>query len=257
MNREAFFNAIRPTFGNSLNQRRVDGMAALLDAGRNLPLHHMANVLAQVRRETGGIMYPIKETVLASHKNQDPTDVVVKQRLETAWKGGKLQWVKTPYWRDWPAWFGRGQIQISHKDNYDLFGIANPDDALKLDVSAMIAVKGMRDGMFRTRADKTRIKLADFDFPAALDLPPSQNPRRIVNGKDGSDAEVAKFHRQFAAALEKAGWGKDSPAPPPPVPAQQPPRKLPHNPLPPAAQAPQKGLLANLFTALVGIVRGH
>ncbi len=250
MNREVFFNAIRPFFGNSLTQRRVDGMAALLDAGRDLPLHHMANVLAQVRRETGGIMYPIKETVQASHKNQDPTDVVVKQRLETAWKDGKLPWVKTPYWRGWPAWFGRAQIQGSHQHNYAKFGITNPDDALKLDVSAMIAVKGMRDGMF------TGKKLADFDFPAALDLPPSQNPRRIVNGKDGSDAEVAKFHRQFAAALEKAGWGKASPAPLP-GPAPQPPRKLPHNPLPMAPRPQQQGFWPSLFTALVGIVRGR
>ena len=54
--------------------------------------------------------------------------------------------------------------------------------------------------MFRGR------KLSDYSFPAALDAPPDRNPRRIVNGKDGSDAEVARFHRQFAQALEKAGW---------------------------------------------------
>jgi hypothetical protein len=49
--------------------------------------------------------------------------------------------------------------------------------------------------------------MSDYSFPAALDAPPDRNPRRIVNGKDGSDKEVAGYHRQFAAALDAADWG--------------------------------------------------
>jgi hypothetical protein len=210
VNRDKFFAAIRPAFGGKLGQRQVDGMAALLDEGArsSLPLHHMANVLAQVRRETGGGMAPIKETVMPWHKNQNPTDAEVIRRLDRAFAAGKLKWVKTPYWRD--GAFGRGQIQITHDRNYRKHGITNYDDALKMDVSARIAVKGMREGTFTGR------KLADFDFPFAIDAPPAQNPRRIVNGVDGSDAEVAGFHRQFAAALVAAGWplgGSVVPAP--------------------------------------------
>jgi hypothetical protein len=202
MIRANFFDAIRPHFGGKMDQDQVTGINALLEAGRDLPLHHMANVLAQVRRETGGIMAPIKETVQASHKNRNPTDDEVVRRLDRAFAAGKLPWVKTPYWRDTPSWFGRGQIQITHKRNYDLFGIRNPDDALKLDVSARVAVEGMRDGKFTGR------KLSDYRFPEALSSPPDLNPRRIVNGRDGSDADVARFHRQFAAALEASGWGQ-------------------------------------------------
>ena len=202
MIRAKFFDVIRPAFGGKLDQDQVAGMNALFDAGRDLPLHHMANVLAQVRRETGGIMAPIKETVMASHKNRNPTDAEVVKRLEKAWAGGKLPWVKSPYWRGNPAWFGRGQIQITHRENYAKFGISNPDDALRLDVSARVAVKGMAEGMFRGR------KLSDYRFPEALASPPAMNPRRIVNGQDGSDAEVARFHRQFATALETARWGQ-------------------------------------------------
>lgn len=200
MNRAAFFNAIRPMFGGKLNEDQVTGISALLDAGAGLPLHHMANVLAQVRRETGGIMAPIKETVMPWHEDKHPSDKEVIQRLDRAFAAGQLKWVKAPYWRD--GWFGRGQIQNTHKANYDKFGIVNPQDALRLDVSARVAVDGMRDGKF------TGKKLSDYSFPAALDNPPGTNPRRIVNGPDGSDAEVAGFHRQFAMALTTAGWGK-------------------------------------------------
>jgi hypothetical protein len=207
---EAFFAAIRPSFGGKLSQRQVDGMTALLEAGRDLPLHHMANVLAQVRRETGGIMAPIKETVMAHHRDQNPTDATVKARLEKAWKAGKLKGVKVPYWRE--GWFGRGQIQITHEKNYRKFGIEKPEEALKPAVSARIAVTGMRDGLFTSR------KLSDFGFPADLGAPVSRNPRRIVNGNDGSDAEVARFHMAFAEALEAAGWGKETPAAPVPAP---------------------------------------
>jgi hypothetical protein len=180
-------------------------MQAILDACQKngvTETHHVANVLGQVRRETGGYMSPIKETVMPSHKNKNPSDAEVIRRLDRAWAAGRLGKVKKPYWRT--GEFGRGQIQLTHAENRLKFGITDPDDLLKLDVSARVAVVGMRDGVFR------RHKLADYDFPAALEAPQKNNPRRIVNGNDGSDAEVAKFHRQFYAALVKAGWNDKS-----------------------------------------------
>ena len=198
-----FFAAIRPAFGNRLSQPQVDGMQAILDAARAAKVtdaHHVAHILAHVRRETGGYMSPIKETVMPWHKNKNPSDAEVIRRLDRAWARGQLPWVKTPYWRE--GWFGRGPLQITHKSNYAKFGISDPNDALRPHIGAHIAVRGMRDGMFTGR------KLSDYTFPAALDAPPASNPRRIVNGQDGSDAEVAKFHRQFHAALVKAGWSE-------------------------------------------------
>lgn len=200
MNRQAFFDTIRPEFGGSLDADQVAGIDALLDAGQALPLHHMAHVLAHVRRETGGIMAPIKETVMPWHNNRNPTDAEVIARLDRAFAKGQLPWVKAPYWRG--GWFGRGQIQITHKDNYAKFGISNPEDAMMPHISAHIAVRGMKDGLF------TGKKLSDYSFPDALSAPPKQHPRRIVNGVDGSDAQVSGFHRQFAAALEAGRWGK-------------------------------------------------
>lgn len=248
MNRKAFFDAIRPAFRGSLDAGQVAGMEALLDAGEGLPLHHMANVLAQVRRETGGIMAPIKETVAAHHKNKHPSDAEVIRRLNVAYKAGKLPWVKTPYWLE--GWFGRGQIQVTHKVNYNKFGIGK-DEALEPAVSARIAVQGMTKGMFTGR------KLSDYSFPGDLDKPPSQNPRRIVNGPDGSDAEVAKFHRQFVVALEAAGWQSlsskpvaDSPAPETVTKPQVTIGK------PDAGKPIGRGFWSTLFAALVGMWKG-
>ena len=212
MNRSKFFAALRARnsglFGTNLSTPQVQGIEALLDAGRALPLHHMANVLAQVHHETGGGMYPIKETVFPHHKNKNPTDAEVIRRLDRAFAGGKLPWVKSAYWRG--GAFGRGQLQITHARNYAKFGISNFADALKLDVSARIAVDGMSDGHF------TGKKLSDFNFPQDLDNPPRTDPRRIVNGVDGSDDKVQEHHMAFAAALEASGWqagGEVQPAP--------------------------------------------
>jgi hypothetical protein len=230
MNEEAFFAAIRPAFGNRLSQPQVDGMRAILDAARAAKVtnaHHVANILGQVRRETGGYMSPIKETVMPYHKDKNPSDATVIARLDRAWATGKLGKVKKPYWRT--GEFGRGQIQLTHAENREKFGIKNPDDLLQLDVSARVAVVGMRDGVFRGR------KLSDYDFPAALDAVPNNNPRRIVNGKDGSDAEVAKFHRQFHVALVKAGWSEVPAKAPKAAPAREAAKRA----------APQKSAVTN------------
>jgi predicted chitinase len=200
MDRQAFFASLRArnsgVFGTSLKQRQVQGIEALLDAAKGLPLHHVANILAQVYHETGAKMYPVRETFADS-------DEQAIARLDRAWTRGQLTWVRKPYWRadsNGKAWFGRGQIQITHKSNYSKFGITNPDDALRLPVSARVAVEGMSEGKF------TGKKLSDYAFPEALSAPSARNPRRIVNGRDGTDAKVAGYHRAFAAALEAGGY---------------------------------------------------
>ena len=250
MIRKTFFAALRARnsglFVTSLTTPQVQGIEALLDAGRALPLHHMANVLAQVHHETGGGMYPIKETVFPHHKNKNPSDAEVIRRLDRAFAGGKLPWVKSAYWRG--GAFGRGQLQITHDYNYDKFGITNFADALNLDVSARIAVEGMRDGMFTCK------KLADYDFPSALDNPPRTNPRRIVNGVDGSDDKVQAHHMAFAAALEAGGWQPAREVHPAPVAR---PVARPAPVVAPDAPADDMSLWARLFELLASLIKGN
>lgn len=209
MDATEFFNSLRRsrTFGGRVAQSQVDGSEAIIKAAtyHGISSQHLANMLAQVFHETGGYMLPIKETVYASHKDKNPSDQTVINRLETAWAKGQLTWVKTPYWRD--GWFGRGQIQITHKQNYEVLGkaigvdlVSDPSKALVLENSAAIVVVGMSRGLF------TGKKLSDYVFPDAIWAKPEANPRRIVNGKDGTDAIIAGYHTDFYVALETAGY---------------------------------------------------
>lgn len=219
MDRTKFFDAVRPLFGGSLSQSQVDGMSALTNAGQQYGLtnaHHMANVLAQVFHETGRAMTGVKETVMPHHKDRNPSDAVVIGRLDAAYAKGQLPWVGTPYWR--AGWFGRGMIQLTHKSNYERMGkrlgvdlVRNPNLALDRNISASVAVVGMKEGAFTGR------KLSDFIFPASLASTPSGNPRRIVNGADGTDATIANYHRHFYAALVEAGWSSAPTPKPAPV----------------------------------------
>lgn len=256
MDRVKLFAALRSrgsgVFGTSLSQGQVDGIEAILDScarNRVRDVHHVSNILAQVYRETGGRMSPVRETFATS-------DTQAIQRLESAWKAGQLKWVKTPYWRD--GAFGRGPIQITHWSMYEKMGKRlgvplrqNPGLALDPKIGADIAVVGMSEGMF------TGKKLSDYRFPAALDAPVEDNPRRIVNGNDGSDAEVARFHRAFYKAIGQAGTLVNAPppvvAPPAPSPAPKP------VPVPPVSQPvpePSKGFWAAIAALFKMLMRG-
>lgn len=212
MNHQKLFSALRSkssgAFGTSLTQPQVDGVNAILDSAKRnnvTNIHHVANVLAQVYHETGGYMLGVKETVYPSSKDKNPSDATVIARLDKAFRDGKLKGVKTPYWRD--GAFGRGPIQLTHWENYEKFGRKlgiplrqKPELALDPKHGADIAVIGMRDGMFRNR------KLSDYNFPNDLHNPQATNPRRIVNGNDGTDAKVRGYHLAFYAALKDAGY---------------------------------------------------
>jgi predicted chitinase len=263
MDRAKFFAGLRSrdsgVFGTSLSQAQVDGIEAILDActRRNVTdPHHVSNVLAQVYHETGGHRLGIKETVMPGHKDKNPSDATVIARLEAAWKAGKLPWVKTPYWRD--GAFGRGPIMLTHWANYDKFakrlGVPlrqKPELALDPKIGADIAVVGMSEGMFTGR------KLSDYQFPAALDAIPASNPRRIVNGQDGTDVTVAGYHRAFHRALIAAGYQASPPAPgAQPAPAPEPPIAQPTSPLAePAVQpAPPPTQAEGLWAAVLAII---
>lgn len=234
MNKAKFFEALRMrnsgVFGTSLSAGQVEGTEALLRAGDGLSVPHMAHVLAEVYHETGHGMLPVKETVFPYSKNKNPSDGTVIARLDSAWKRGKLPWVKTPYWRD--GMFGRGQIQITHEYNYRkasaLVGVdlvREPWRALALPISAKIAVEGCAAGMFAGK------KLSDYDGPHGFD---HYNARAIVNGDKKKHGEsLMRYGKAFEAALTAAGWG-----------------------LKPEPEAPRATGLAALFAAIFNLLGG-
>jgi predicted chitinase len=253
VNRAAFFTSLRQrnsgVFGTSLSQAQVRGCEAILDACRRHEVtddRHVANILAQVYHETGGYMMPIKETVMPHHKDKSPSDAEVIRRLDNAFSRGQLPWVKAPYWRD--GWFGRGMIQITHRDNYERLGarlginlVGNRALALDPRVSADIAVVGMAEGLFTGR------RLSQY-FGAAADN--ALGARRIVNGQDGTDATVAGYHRAFLAAIQAGGGIRDEAAERDAAPDNTHARPDTHEP----KRGPVAGLVALLVAAAAIIV---
>lgn len=247
MNTAQFFASIRRrdsgVFGTSLSQRQVDGIEAILKAGQHLIRPHLAHVLGEVYHETGGGMYPIKETVFRSHTNQNPSDAEVIARLDRAWSKGQLPWVTSAYWRS--GFFGRGQIQLTHEANYRKFSpivgvdlVEDPSRALDLDVSATISVVGCERGLF------TGKRLSDYDTPNGFD---HVQARRIVNGFVRDQAnDVAKAAQAFAAALAEAGHAPQGRATAPKSPSSA-----------PTQPKQSTGLLAALLTGLARYFSGR
>ncbi len=245
MDKAKFFASLRRrdsgVFGTSLSQRQVEGIEILLDVCGDLPLAHTANILAQAYRETGGGMYPVKETVYPSSRDKNPSDATVIARLDNAFKKGQLSWVSKPYWRG--GMFGRGVIQITHEDNYRKLGrvvgedlVNTPGLALRLDISAKIAKIGMRDGLF------TGKKLSDFEDPNGFN---HFFARSIVNGDrnkrdKGSSKTVGELILGYAEAFEQALVSAEY-TPFKPIPDPQPPTQPPND-----LTRPTGGLLAFL-----------
>lgn len=203
MKHAAFYDTLRAkrTFGASISSPQVQGCEIILKASAGLPIEHRAYLLATALHETARTMQPVRET-LAS------TDAQAVARLDAAWRKGQLKWVKSPYWRfdaRGKAWFGRGYVQLTHKDNYARAGKAlgvdlvdNPSLAMLPEIAAQILVRGCVEGWF------TGKKLSDY-------LPGDYlNARRVVNGTDRA-ADIARIARDFEAALRTIPQTKPRP----------------------------------------------
>ncbi|MGP4725545.1 glycoside hydrolase family 19 protein [Agrobacterium deltaense] len=197
-----FAYARRAPFGGRLSQGQIDGMNALFRCwdSHKIPApdkRHLAYILASVFHETGGRMVPVRETFAS-------TDAGAIAALEKAYKAGRLGQVNKPYWRkgaNGKAYFGRGDIQLTHEENYKVLGerigvdlVSNPSLALDLDISAEIAIVGMLEGLF------TGKKLTDY-FNLKKDDP--VGARAVVNGRDKAKL-IAGYYKSFLDALEAA-----------------------------------------------------
>ena len=175
-NRKTFFDGYRELFG-SLGQAQVDGLEFLLgkiEGDPNLQsIPQIAYVLATVQHETAQTFQPIAE-----------------YRARVGTKARKLQ---DQYWDT--GFYGRGYVQLTHKANYERYGIASdPDKALEPETAYHILSDGMRKGVF------TGKKLSDYINDNRTDY---VNARRIVNGLDKAD-QIAQNARHFEAILGPA-----------------------------------------------------
>lgn len=193
IDRAAFFAAVRSSlFGGRLKQGQVDGLNVILEEAekRLTDPRQIAYVLATAYHETGRTIQPVRETFATS-------DASAIARLDKAFRDGKLGQVKTPYWRE--GWFGRGYVQLTHRDNYAKMSavvgvdlVSDPGRAMEPRIAALILVEGMKRGSFTGKG-------LDLYFPAGGN-PKWQDARRIVNGTDRA-ATIADYARKFHAAL--------------------------------------------------------
>lgn len=204
--------------------------------------NQLANVLAQCRWEVGDAMQPVRETFATS-------DAQAKARLTAAWKSGKLTWVKSDYWSS--GFFGRGFIQLTHRENYakasraigvDL--VANPSLALEPSVSARIAVVGMRDGWFTGKKLSDYITLSSSNFLGARAIVNGDKNKTPRGSKETIGQIIARYSRSYDEALKAEGYGVDQAT------VAEPPKPVPGPPLKPAIEV---GFLAALWAAFVAL----
>lgn len=196
--------ARKAPFGGSLSTQQVNTMDAVLNYWfknhGTKPLELLAYILATIFHETATSMLPIKETVMPYHKDKNPSDNEVIRRLDTAFAKGQLKGVSKPYWRkdkNGKAWFGRGLVQITHEDNYILFGLQkDPSQALDLATSIRGTVEGMLKASFGGKP------LIQYYNPTTQSFN-ATGARATVNGSDKAQL-IAGYYKNFIDALKAA-----------------------------------------------------
>ena len=179
-----FFKTIRPLF-KAISPSRIDGMKTIIHAfdehikpkgyGDELLAFGLGNIFG----ETGGSMWPLRETNAKSHNE-------AIARLDAWWASGKARraGVKQPYWTK--GYYGRGLLQETHFDNYSKAGILwekwfsfpldfieNPDLFLIPIVSSLSAFIGCIEGKYTGR------KFAEFSADGKCNF---AEARSIING---------------------------------------------------------------------------
>lgn len=203
---EAFLAALTKSdevFGARMTPAQKEGCLRLCRAGAGvLPLGWMAYLLATAYHEGGHTMVPIRER--GGHAYLDRYDQ------------GRLAEVlgNTPEDDDdGQLYAGRGDVQLTGRRNYErateklralgllLPGedlLTTPDLALRPDLSAAIAVIGMREGWFTGKGFNNFIR-------GRGTLEQFTHARRIINGTDKA-ALIAGYAVAFQTALEAGGW---------------------------------------------------
>lgn len=185
--RKVFFDEVRAgLFGRTLTQGQVDGMNVILNEWEErmlTDLRWLAYMLATVKWETAHTMQPIEEYGKGEGREYGIPDP------ETGF-----------------AYYGRGYVQLTWKENYAKMGkllgvdlVHNPDLAL----NELVAMQIMFEGMMTDKSgvgDFTGVALERYFNDVTEDW---VNARRIINGTDHAQ-EIANIAHRFYDALLKA-----------------------------------------------------
>ena len=209
MDHAKFFAAVRLSlFGGRLSTNQVNGMEAILVEWQTKPFDQrwLAYMLATAFHEADGTMCAISEnlnysaaglcatfpkyfkTSQAAAYARQPERIANRAYANRMGNGSETS---GDGWR----YRGRGLVQITGRDNYAKYGIANdPDKALDPIKAIEILFDGMINGRF------TGKKLADYFSATVNDW---TGARKIINGTDRA-SDIAGYAKKFLAALEAA-----------------------------------------------------
>ena len=194
MNRKILLSEIKTSlFSGKLTSSQIEGIKFKLDAFDKFQISDFrwrAYMLATSYHETGRTMQPIEEWGRGKGKPY----------------GQKLRHDRKPYTFPDKLYYGRGDVQLTWYENYELMGkllgiplLEQPELALKPDISAQIMIEGMTRGK-SNRGDFTGVSLENY-FSATKDDP--VHARRIINGLDKANL-IATYHNKFLTAIRKA-----------------------------------------------------
>ncbi|RKD61568.1 hypothetical protein [Rhizobium sp. WW_1] len=209
MDHAKFFAAARSSlFSGRLSTNQVNGMEAILDEWQARPFdtRWLAYMLATAYHETDQTMCAISENLNYSADGLRATFPKYFTATQAAAYARQPQRIANRAYAnrmgngseasgDGWRYRGRGLVQITGRNNYDRYGIADdPDKAL----DPVKAVEILFDGM--TNGRLTGKKLADYFSATATDW---IGARKIINGTDRA-ADIAGYAKKFLAALEAA-----------------------------------------------------
>jgi putative chitinase len=187
-----FYDLVRKKlFANKLTQKQVDGIQSILEGTANAGItdkRWIAYMLATVYHETARTMQPIEE--YGKGKGYD--------------YGKKLKRSRVPYTSPDKLYYGRGIIQCTWWENYQLMGrllgydlLNKPEMLLDMKVSVEVMIEGMTKGA-SSFGDFTGKCLEMYFNDKVTDW---KNARRIINGLDAA-VKIAGYAKIFYDALQ-------------------------------------------------------
>lgn len=173
-----------------LSQPQVENIDAIInywDLQGYTDVRWLAYMMATCYHETAKTMQPIEEYGKGKGRPY----------------GKKIKHSGVPYTTPNKIYFGRGMVQITWFENYQLMGrligedlLNCPEKALQTDVAVKIMFEGMTKGA-SSFGDFTG-KCLEMYFNKTTDDP--IGARRIINGKDKAQL-IAGYHKKFLACL--------------------------------------------------------
>ncbi len=191
MNKQKFIDQISITlFNGRLSQSQVDGINFKLNAFEKAGIRDnrwKAYMLATSYHETAKTMQPIEEYGKGKGRTY----------------GQKIMYCGKPYTHPDKIYYGRGDVQLTWYENYELMGkllniplLEQPELALDPEISARIMIEGMTKGK-SNRGDFTGVSLETY-FNSTKSDP--INARRIINGLDQAQ-KIAGYYYKFLDAM--------------------------------------------------------